>query len=135
MGAPHTVVIPLRTRPKWKSGSSAVHHRQKPSETWSDTRATSLRNSEGPSTTNITFPWFPFWVYCCTIVSHWQGAVGSWRKGEGEGGSKVLNTEGRRSPVGRQVPAVQGAVLTRLRWLGCHLGESYPLEEPCVLMF
>lgn len=77
----------------------------------------------------------PIWAYCCTIVSHWQGAVGSWRKGEGEGGSKVLNTEGRRSPVGRQVPAVQGAVLTRLQWLECHLGESYPLEEPCVLMF
>lgn len=37
--------------------------------------------------------------------------------------------------MGRQVPAVQGAVLTRLQWLGCHLGESYPLEEPCVLMF
>lgn len=73
----------------------------------------------------------PIWAYCCTIVSHWQGAVGSWRKGEGEGGSKVLNTEGRRSPVGRQVPAVQGAVLTRLQWLGCHLGESPPGGAVC----
>lgn len=131
-GAPHTVVIPLRTRPRWKFGSSAVHHRQKLSETWSDTHATSLRNSEGPSTTNITFPWVPSGR---TIVSHLQGAVGSWRKGEGEGGNKVLNKEGRRSLVGRQMPAAQGAVLTRLQWLGCHMGESYTQEEPCVLMF
>lgn len=47
---------PLRTKPRWKSGSSAAPRRRKPSETWSDMRATSSRNSGGPSTTNITFP-------------------------------------------------------------------------------
>lgn len=30
------------------------------------------------------------------------------------------------------MPAAQGAVLTRPQWLGCHVGESYPLEEPAV---
>lgn len=82
----------------------------------------------------------PIWAWVpsgriAVLSSHWQGAVGSWRKGEGEGGNKVLNKEGRRSLVGRQMPAAQGAVLTRLQWLGCHVGESCPLEEPCVLMF
>lgn len=80
----HCGCPPLRTKPRWKSGSSAALRRQKPSETWSDMHATSSRNSGGPSTTNITFP--------CLTAGVW------WAAGErGEERSKVL--EGRQSPV------------------------------------
>lgn len=75
-GNAHTVDVPLRTKPRWKSGSSAVHRRQKLSETWSDMRATSSRNSGGPSTTNITFLCVLSGTHCSVSLAGCGGKLG-----------------------------------------------------------
>lgn len=133
-GTPHTVGIPLRTRPRWKSGSSATHHRQKPSETWSDTHAMSSRSSGGPSTTNITFPSV---LSCRDTPPCLTGRVW-WEAGRREerGESKVL--KGRQSAVsacgethGSRCQLCQLWTCPQQTVVAHGLGEGYLLEEPC----
>lgn len=85
--------ISFRIRPRWKSGSSVIPQRQKPSETWSDMHATSSKSSGGPSTINISFTTALMVYY---PLSTRQG--GKLEREQEKDEFKILKTKGGMSP-------------------------------------